>query len=66
MHTLAGMAVSAQEEGLLPAHMYSHNFWNRPSYHDFEGPSMRLDERARLVRAWGRTTRPSSCATTAC
>ena len=27
--------------GLLPAHMYSHNFWQRLSYHDFEGPSMR-------------------------
>jgi ribulose-5-phosphate 4-epimerase/fuculose-1-phosphate aldolase len=49
MHTLAGMAVSAQEEGLLPAHMYSHNFWNRLSYHDFEGPSMRLGERERLI-----------------
>ena len=53
MHTLAGMAVSAQEEGLLPVHMYSHNFWNRVSYHDFEGPSMRLDERARLVKSLG-------------
>jgi ribulose-5-phosphate 4-epimerase/fuculose-1-phosphate aldolase len=53
MHTLAGMAVSAQEEGLLPVHMYSHNFWNRLSYHDFEGPSMRLDERDRLVRSFG-------------
>ena len=53
MHTLAGMAVSAQEEGLLPTHMYSHNFWNRLSYHDFEGPSMRLDERERLVRSFG-------------
>ena len=53
MHTLAGMAVSAQDEGLLPTHMYSHNFWNRASYHDFEGPSMRLDERARLVRSFG-------------
>ena len=53
MHTLAGMAVSAQEEGLLPTHMYSHNFWNRLSYHDFEGPSMRLDERARLVQSFG-------------
>src|SRR5438094_6067887 len=31
MHTLAGMAVSAQEDGLLPVHMYSHNFWNRTS-----------------------------------
>jgi ribulose-5-phosphate 4-epimerase/fuculose-1-phosphate aldolase len=54
MHTLAGMAVSAQDEGLLPAHMYSHNFWNRLSYHDFEGPSMRLDERARLVSSLGK------------
>jgi ribulose-5-phosphate 4-epimerase/fuculose-1-phosphate aldolase len=53
IHTLAGMAVSAQDEGLLPTHMYSHNFWNRASYHDFEGPSMRLDERARLVRSFG-------------
>ncbi len=54
MHTLAGMAVSAQEEGLLPVHMYSHNFWNRVSYHDFEGPSMRLDERTRLVSSLGK------------
>jgi ribulose-5-phosphate 4-epimerase/fuculose-1-phosphate aldolase len=53
MHTLAGMAVSAQEEGLLPVHMYSHNFWNRLSYHEFEGPSMRLDERQRLVQSLG-------------
>jgi ribulose-5-phosphate 4-epimerase/fuculose-1-phosphate aldolase len=53
MHTLAGMAVSAQADGLLPVHMYSHNFWNRVSYHEFEGPSMRLDERARLVRSLG-------------
>ncbi len=54
MHTLAGMAVAAQDEGLLPVHMYSHNFWNRVSYHDFEGPSMRLDERSRLVSSLGK------------
>ena len=53
MHTLAGMAVSAQAEGLLPVHMYSHNFWQRLSYHDFEGPAMRLDERERLVKSLG-------------
>src|SRR5918992_2742501 len=52
-HTLAGMAVSAQDEGLLPVHMYAHNFWNRVSYHDFEGPSMRLGERERLVSSLG-------------
>jgi ribulose-5-phosphate 4-epimerase/fuculose-1-phosphate aldolase len=56
MHTLPGMAVSAQEDGLLPTHMYSHNFWKRLSYHDFEGPSMRLDERARLVRSLGKNS----------
>ena len=55
MHTLAGMAVSAQEDGLLPVHMYSHNFWNRAAYHDFEGPSMRLEERSRLVESLGPT-----------
>jgi len=33
--------------------MYSHNFWQRVSYHDFEGPSMRLDERDRLVNSFG-------------
>jgi ribulose-5-phosphate 4-epimerase/fuculose-1-phosphate aldolase len=54
MHTLAGMAVAGQEEGLLPVHMYSHNFWNRISTHEFEGPSMRLDERERLVKSMGR------------
>ena len=54
MHTLAGMAVAAQEEGLLPVHMYSHNFYKRVSYHDFEGPSMRLDERTRLTNSLGK------------
>jgi len=53
-HTLAGMAVSAQEDGLLPVHMYSHNFYGRLSYHDFEGPSMRLGERDRLVQSLGK------------
>jgi ribulose-5-phosphate 4-epimerase/fuculose-1-phosphate aldolase len=53
-HTLAGMAVSAQACGLLPIHMYSHNFYGTLSYHDFEGPSMRLGERERLVASLGK------------
>jgi ribulose-5-phosphate 4-epimerase/fuculose-1-phosphate aldolase len=53
-HTLAGMAVSAQADGLLPVHMYSHNFYNRVGYHEFEGPSMRLGERERLVASLGK------------
>ena len=53
MHSLAGMAVSCQEEGLLPIHMYATNFYERLSYHDYEGPSMRLDERERLAKSLG-------------
>ncbi len=52
-HTLAGMAVSAQASGLLPVHMYSHNFYNRVGYHEFEGPSLNLGERERLVASLG-------------
>ena len=52
-HTLAGMALSAQEDGLLPVHMYSHNFYGKLAYHEFEGPSMRLDEQQRLVASLG-------------
>jgi ribulose-5-phosphate 4-epimerase/fuculose-1-phosphate aldolase len=52
-HTLAGMALSAQEDGLLPVHMYSHNFYAKLAYHEFEGPSMRLDEQQRLVASLG-------------
>ncbi|MBM3353765.1 MAG: class II aldolase/adducin family protein [Betaproteobacteria bacterium] len=52
-HTLAGMAVSAQACGLLPIHMYAHNFYQALSYHDYEGPSMRLGERERIVASLG-------------
>jgi len=52
-HTLAGMAISAQQDGLLPVHMYSHNFYGQLGYHDFEGPSMRMDEQQRLVASLG-------------
>lgn len=52
-HTTAGMAVAALEEGLLPASMYSHYFYNRIGYHEFEGPSMDTDERTRIVASIG-------------
>ena len=54
MHTTAGMAVSGQADGLLPVHMYSHAFFERLGYHEFEGPAMRLDERKRLVKSLGK------------
>ncbi|TXL70286.1 class II aldolase/adducin family protein [Vineibacter terrae] len=47
-HTRAGMAVCALEEGLLPISMVSTGFTGRLSSHDYEGPSLDLDERSRL------------------
>ena len=48
-HTVAGMAVAALEDGLLPISMYALGYYDRIAYHDFEGPSLDLDERKRLA-----------------
>ena len=53
VHTVAGMAVAAQARGLLPVSMPATGFWGRIAYHDYEGPSLETDERARLVRDLG-------------
>jgi len=52
-HTLAGMAVSAQEHGLLPLTQHAMKFHNCIGYHDFEGLALNNEERARLVRDMG-------------
>ena len=52
-HTIAGMAIACLEEGLLPLSQKSLRFYNRIAYHDYEGKSDDLDERARLVRDIG-------------
>lgn len=52
-HTVAGMAVAAQKEGLLPISMPGTGFWGQVAYHDYEGPSMNLGERKRLVASLG-------------
>ena len=53
-HTVAGMAVSCLEEGLLPLCQKALRFsGTRLAYHDYEGKSDDLDERARLVRDLG-------------
>jgi ribulose-5-phosphate 4-epimerase/fuculose-1-phosphate aldolase len=49
-HTTAGMAVAAQEQGLLPLNQMSMQFFGRTSYQDYEGIALDLDERDRLVR----------------
>ncbi|HSI01753.1 MAG TPA: class II aldolase/adducin family protein [Reyranella sp.] len=52
-HTTAGMAVAAQEQGLLPLNQMSMEFYGRLAYHDYEGVAVDLDERDRLVRDLG-------------
>lgn len=48
-HTVAGVAVSCQEEGLLPLNQWSMQFAGCIAYHDDEGIALDLDERRRLV-----------------
>ena len=52
-HSRSGMAIAALEEGLLPVSMGSTALCNRISYHDYEGVSLYLDERDRLLAALG-------------
>lgn len=52
-HTVAGVAVSCQEEGLLALNQWSMQFAGRLAYHAYEGIALDLDERARLVANLG-------------
>ncbi len=54
-HTLAGMAVAAQQGGLLPLNQMSIEFHGRVALHEYEGVAAddNLDERQRLVRDMG-------------
>ena len=53
LHTTAGMAVAAMKCGLLPINQISMQFYNRVAYHDYEGISLELDERERIVKSIG-------------
>jgi len=52
-HTRAGMAVAGTKEGLLPISMFATTFHKRLDYHEYEGPSLFLDERERLLDSLG-------------
>lgn len=52
-HSRAGLAVSALAEGLLPLVQDAFQFYNRISYHEYEGLSLDLDERERLAESLG-------------
>lgn len=52
-HTAAGIAVSAQEQGLLPISQHAMRFTGRLAYHDYEGLALELEEQQRLQRDLG-------------
>lgn len=52
-HTIAGMAVSALECGLLPLTQTATRFYGRIAYHDFRGPERDPSERDLLAKSIG-------------
>ncbi len=53
LHTVSGIAVSSQEQGLLPCNQTAMLMNGRLAYHDFEGIALNQDERPRLVADLG-------------
>lgn len=52
-HTPAGLAVACKKNGLSNTNIYSSMIFDRVSYHDFEGVTLRGDERERLITSIG-------------
>lgn len=52
-HTADGIAVSAQQHGLLPISQHALKFYGRLAYHEYEGIALSLAERERLVADLG-------------
>ena len=55
-HTRAGVAVSAQKDGVLPISQQSTIVLAALAYHDYEGIAVRDDEQPRLQRDLGKAT----------
>lgn len=53
LHSTDGVAVSAQEHGLLPLDQHAMMLGADLAYHDYEGVALDLDERERLVKDIG-------------
>jgi ribulose-5-phosphate 4-epimerase/fuculose-1-phosphate aldolase len=53
LHTVAGVAVSCQEQGLLPINQTAMLLNGQIAYHEYEGVALLLDERPRLVADLG-------------
>jgi ribulose-5-phosphate 4-epimerase/fuculose-1-phosphate aldolase len=56
-HTRAGVAVSAQKCGLLPLSQHALRVQAQVTYHDYEGIALDLDERTRMARDLGPTSK---------
>jgi ribulose-5-phosphate 4-epimerase/fuculose-1-phosphate aldolase len=52
-HTVDGIAVSCQEDGLLPLNQHSMRFTDRVAYHDYQGVHFTEEERVSLQRSLG-------------
>ncbi|MHA6887084.1 class II aldolase/adducin family protein [Ralstonia pseudosolanacearum] len=53
LHNTAGIAVSAQQHGLLPLSQHALRFHRRLAYHDYEGLAFTPEEGARLTASLG-------------
>jgi ribulose-5-phosphate 4-epimerase/fuculose-1-phosphate aldolase len=53
IHTVQGVAVACRQGGLGSDNLYAAICHGRVAYHDFEGITVRSDERERLVRSLG-------------
>jgi ribulose-5-phosphate 4-epimerase/fuculose-1-phosphate aldolase len=53
LHTLDGVALSAQAGGILPISQQASVVLNSLAYHDYEGIALEADEKPRLVRDLG-------------
>lgn len=56
-HTRAGVAVSAQKEGLLPLSQHAVRVLGMLTYHDYEGVAEDMDERTRIARDLGASSK---------
>lgn len=56
VHSINGVAVSAQKAGLLPLSQQATFVLSSLAYHDYEGIALREDEKPRLVRDLGERT----------
>ena len=53
LHTVAGVAVSAQKDGLRPINQFAITHAGEIAYHDYDGPGLRPAEQKTLIRDLG-------------